>query len=72
MYLCAFVLLPQDGLRMTISFGSKSEYELDADTQDEKNKVNILRYNDHLENMPSSGSAMDYSPCFFLKKLSPK
>lgn len=35
---------------MTISFGAKSEYELDADTQDEKNKVNNLRHNNCLKN----------------------
>ena len=38
----------QDGLRLTIQFLSGGEYELDADTQDEKNKVTIHRSLMHL------------------------
>ena len=34
--------LPQDGPRLSIQFNSQSEYELDADTQDEKNKVCMI------------------------------
>lgn len=32
--------LLQDGLRLSIKFTNQPEYELDADTQEDKNKVN--------------------------------
>ena len=37
-----FVMWPQDGLRLSIQFSSQPEYELDADTQEDKNKVTHL------------------------------
>ena len=36
----------QDGLRLSIKFSSQSEYELDADTPDEKNKVGMTNSDD--------------------------
>jgi len=34
-------LVLQDGLRLLIKFANQPEYELDADTQEDKNKVSF-------------------------------
>ena len=39
LYLGVFLAVPQDGLRLLIQFANHGEYELDANTLDEKNKV---------------------------------
>jgi hypothetical protein len=43
MHIIMLVFYIQDGLRLTIQFSSQEgEYELDADTQEDKNSVCIL------------------------------
>lgn len=41
LHLFYFSFFFQDGLRLSIKFSTQSEYELDADTQEDKNKVSV-------------------------------
>lgn len=37
-------MILQDGLRLSIKFTNQPEHELDADTQEDKNKVNLFQH----------------------------